>query len=323
MSALVRASMAAARRIPASPSSTRVETHLVRSFFRAVLALTVMLTASAASAAASAANTVETTYDRPGPYSTTTSTASDDAGHSFAVYRPADYSALGFASPILTWGDGSDATPSQYTTVLTRLASYGFTAIASTLTDTGSGKEIDAGASYLVAQNSLAASVYHDRLDTARVGVFGHSQGATGAVNAATHNPSRYAAVITFSLPDQRWSGANADCPTAEVCTPHPDQLRAPTFLIATHGLADAVIASPSTETAYFDSVPVHAALGLVGKGADHATPEDGDHPDAELGYATAWFLYQLRGDTAAAAAFTGPHPELTGNPDWPCSLTK
>jgi hypothetical protein len=42
-----------------------------------------------------------------------------------------------------------------------------------------------------------------------------------------------------------------------------------------------------------------------------------------ELGYATAWLAYQLRADATAAAAFTGPHPELTSNPNWPGSATK
>ncbi|MFR9774045.1 hypothetical protein [Nocardia sp. SC052] len=297
----------------------------MRSILHLVLASTAMLMPSATSAigTATASNSIEATYNRLGPYMTTTSTVSDENGNSFAIYRPTDYSTLGFASPILTWGNGTDATPSQYTAVLTQIASYGFTVIASTLPNTGSGKEIDAATSYLIAQNHLSASPFHNHLDTARIGAFGHSQGATGAVNAATHNPSRYATVLTFSLPDQRWSTTNPNCPTADMCTPHPEQLKAPTFLIATHGTLDAAIASPSTETAYFRNIPNHAALGLVGRGVDHLTPHDSHDPAAELGYATAWFLYQLRGDTTAAAAFTGPHPELTGNIDWPESLTK
>ena len=41
--------------------------------------------------------------------------------------------------------------------LLSHLASYGFTVIASTLPNTGSGNEIDAAAHYLVAQNGVAA----------------------------------------------------------------------------------------------------------------------------------------------------------------------
>jgi hypothetical protein len=276
-----------------------------------------------APASATGANTVETAYNGPGPFATTTGTATDGLGNGYAVYRPASYPALGFASPILTWGNGTGATPGQYSTLLTRLASYGFTVIASTLTNTGSGTEIDDGARYLVAQNTTAGSVYYGHLDAARVGAFGHSQGATGAVNAATHDPGLYRTVLTFSLPAQIWAGANSDCPTAAACTPHPDQLACPAFLISTHGLLDAIIASPATETAYYHSIPGSASLGLVARGADHNTIQDSGNPAAELGYATAWFLYRLRGNTAAGAAFTGATPELPTNADWPGSLTK
>ena len=41
------------------------------------------------------------------------------------------------------------------------------------------------------------------------------------------------------------------------------------------------------------------------------------------LGYATAWLEYQLRGNATAAGAFTGAHPELVSNTNWPGSATK
>jgi len=267
---------------------------------------------------------VEATYAQPGPYATTTGTAVDSQGDTFDVYRPADYGALDAKSPILTWGNGTGATPGMYSTLLTHLASYGFTIIASTLTNTGSGKEIDAGARYLVAQNTTAGSVYAGNLNTTEVGAFGHSQGATGAVNAATNDPSLYATVLTFSLPAAAWSSANSDCPTAAACTPHPELLKVPTFLTSTHGFLDSIIASPATETAYYTSVPAaHASLGIIAEGADHNTIQDSGDPAIELGYPTAWLMDWLRGDTIAAGAFSGQHPELTGNANWPGSQTR
>jgi hypothetical protein len=41
------------------------------------------------------------------------------------------------------------------------------------------------------------------------------------------------------------------------------------------------------------------------------------------LGYATAWLEYQLLGNVTAAGAFTGAHPELVSNANWPGSATK
>src|SRR6185437_9811531 len=90
------------------------------------------------------------------------------------------------------------------------------------------------------------------------------------------------------------------------------------------------IIASPATEKGFFLSAPVHAALGMItnsdGKPADHASiadPASGGNPGGFLGYATAWLEYQLRGNATAAGAFTGPHPELTANPNWPGSAVK
>ena len=62
------------------------------------------------------------------------------------------------------------------------------------------------------------------------------------------------------------------------------------------------------------------------GKPADHASiadPASGGNPGGFLGYATAWLEYQLRGDATAAGAFTGPHPELLSNINWPGSAIK
>jgi pimeloyl-ACP methyl ester carboxylesterase len=272
---------------------------------------------------AAAASTIETEYNVAGPYATTTGTATDSLGNSYDLYYPANYAALGFKSPILTFGNGTGAVPSDYSVLLTRLASWGFTIIASTLENTGSGIQIDDGARYLVAQDTTAGSVFYGDLNTSEVGVFGHSQGATGAVNAATMDPTLYRTVLTFSLPAQIWSAPNPDCPTAAACTPHPNELQCPTFLISTHGLADSIIASPATETAYFNSIDEHAALGIIAEGTDHSSIENSGNPDVFLGYVTAWFMDQLRGDTRAAGAFSGADPELVTNANWPGSLVK
>ena len=106
--------------------------------------------------------------------------------------------------------------------------------------------------------------------------------------------------------------------------------LTQPTFLIATHGIADLVIAGPLVETGYFTSLRNHGALGLIensdGKAADHNSIQNaaaGGNPGGFLGYATAWLEYQLRGDRTAARAFTGASPEMVVNANWPGSMAK
>jgi hypothetical protein len=121
----------------------------------------------------------------------------------------------------------------------------------------------------------------------------------------------------------------NPDCPTAADCTAHPAALTRPVFFISTYGFSDSIIASPATERAFFLSTSVHAALGIIltsdGKPADHTSIENppAGNSGGEFGYATAWLEYQLRGNPIAAAAFTGPHPELVTNTNWPGRATK
>ena len=136
--------------------------------------------------------------------------------------------------------------------------------------------------------------------------------------------------MLAFSLPDTFWVGANPGCPSRTDCLPDPAALTQPVFFISTHGPFDAVIAGPAAERAFYHSTTVHAALGIIrtsdGRKADHNSIEntaDGGNPGGELGYATAWLEYQLRGDATAAGAFTGAHPELVSNTNWPGSATK
>jgi predicted dienelactone hydrolase len=293
-----------------------------------LLALTLTSSVTRPVAAQAAANPVETAYAAPGPYPTTTAAVTDPANSvQYDLYRPADYSALGFRSPIVTWGDGTNATPDQYSDLLSHLASYGFTVVAPDLKNTGSGVEIAAAARYLTAQNGTTGSVFQGHLDVTRVAAAGHSQGAGGAVQAAVNNPSLISAVLTFSLPNTKWVGTNADCATKNACLYTPARLTQPTFLAGTHGTLDSIIASVATEQAFYQQIPGHATLGLLqssaGAKADHNTIQDSGGPAAFYGYATAWLAAQLRGDTTAAAGFSGAHPEIVGNANWPSSAAR
>jgi len=70
----------------------------------------------------------------------------------------------------------------------------------------------------------------------------------------------------------------NPDCPTAADCTAHPAALTRPVFFISTYGFSGSIIASPATEKAFFPSISVHAALGIIlssdGKPADRTPIE-------------------------------------------------
>ena len=272
---------------------------------------------------------VSSAFVRRGPFATTTSTIRDGTA-TYVVFRPSHYTVLGFKSPIVTWGNGTNATPAMYTTMLSHFASYGFTVIATTLANTGSGREIAGAARYLVDADATSGSVFAGHLAVHEVAAVGHSQGATGAVRVASMDPRLITSVMTFSLPNIKWSAPNPDCPVRADCEAHPGSVTQPVFFISTHGPLDAIIASPATARADFESVRGHAALGIIalsgGRTADHNSVQDSDvggNPQSELGYATAWLEYTLRADKKAAAAFSGLHPELVSNGDWPESVVK
>jgi pimeloyl-ACP methyl ester carboxylesterase len=272
---------------------------------------------------------VSATFDAAGPFATTTATITEGTA-TYDVFRPADYAQLGFKSPIVTWGNGTGAVPTDYTTLLSHFASYGFTVIATTLPNTGSGREIDAAARYLVKANSTAGSVFALHLDIHAVAAVGHSQGATGAVRTANMDPRLITTVMTFSLPALTLSTPNPDCPVKTDCEYRLSRVTQPIFFTATHGPVDAVITDPANERADFRSIRGRAAVGLIsvseGRRADHASVEDtdvGGNPGDELGYATAWLEYTLRGNKVAAPAFSGRHPELVSDSNWPGSMVK
>jgi len=288
-------------------------------------------------------------YAGPGPYAVVTASLVGPGGAAFDVFRPSSYRALSFRSPIVTWGNGTGANPDDYTTLLDHLASWGFTVVASTLPDTGSGRDILAGARDLVAADHRSRSPFFRHLANDEAAAMGHSQGATGAVRAGELGGSFVSTVVTFSLPwngegpigstwDRSpgsaqalgWSGANPDCATARDCWPDPGALRQPTLLLSTRGPIDAVIANPAVERCYFEEVRAPAVLGIVrmseGRVADHVSIEDrakGGNPGGFLGFTTAWLLARLRHDAPAESLFFGPHPALLQSTTWSGSEVK
>lgn len=261
----------------------------------------------------------------------------------YQVFYPSDYPALGFKSPIIAWGNGTAAAPTSsfYPALVAQLVSWGFTVVAPDLANTGSGTEILAGARLMVAEDDLPGPFFH-HLATDEIAAVGHSQGATGAIRAAAAGGSLIKTTMTFSLPwngqgprgssfsansgaPHGWSGPNQDCPTWQTCWPDPGALRQPTFLVSTHGALDAAIAPPVVEQCYLQELRAPSALGIVlDSPAGSATRADHDAisaaPSALLGYATAWLLYELRHDAGAAKAFTGAHPQLLTDSNWPGS---
>ncbi len=69
---------------------------------------------------------VQAAYTPAGPYATATGVVKDSAGTVIDdLFYPANYAALGFKSPIVTWGNGTGSQPQNYSTLLSHFASSG------------------------------------------------------------------------------------------------------------------------------------------------------------------------------------------------------
>lgn len=154
---------------------------------------------------------IELKYYASGTWAVTVSAGSaccDSSGNKFDLYYPTNLGANGFLHPILTWGNGSFASPSQYDYLLRHMASWGFVVVATEDTNAGLGQTILDAAKFMIHANSDSTSIFHHKLNVNQIGSFGHSQGAGGAVRALIQSAGSIKTVIPIELPAQIWCTA-------------------------------------------------------------------------------------------------------------------
>jgi hypothetical protein len=282
--------------------SGAARTRLARLVALAALCCGLLLCAGTGAAVAAP---VEAAYQAAGPRVVSTATVRDPSGRAiYQLYYPTDLGAGGVRHPIVTWGNGSIATPADYPGLLNHLASWGYAVVASTSSTTGKGTEILAGAQYLVAAAGDASSPFYGKLDTSHVAAVGHSQGAGGAINATTRSGGLITSTAVWALPAPFWVGSGDEYDVS--------LLSGPAFFMG--GQWDLLIAPPAVVTDYYRAAGGPAAAAVL-RGADHNTIQRTG--GGTLGYLTAWLKYTLEGDATARAAFAGSAPELLSNANW------
>ena len=252
---------------------------------------------------AGAASAIENQFKTTGPWAVSTTNASDAAG-SYVIHYPTNLGSGGVDHPVITWGNGTGASPSNYQGILRHLASWGFVVVAHTSGATGSGVEVLAGANYIVGQDSNPSSIFYGHIDETKVGAAGHSQGASGATNATVLSGGLIKSTAAFNLPNPIWV-------SSEHVT-NWSALTRPVLLMT--GANDWLISSASAQTGYYNQLPGPAAKASL-KGAGHNDIQGSG--GGYLGYVTAWFMYTLQGNTTARAAYVGSPPEINTNTNW------
>ena len=221
----------------------------------------------------------------------------------FVAYYPAQLEDSGDQWPAVVFVNGTGVYAAKYPALFRHLASWGFIVLGNEDPGTFSGDSTDATLAWLLEQNGDPDSVFYQKVDTAHMGLSGHSQGGVGVFNAISEQPNGglYTCAVSLS-PTQEDLAAALNIPY------DPSKTVIPTLVLA--GTSNDVITPEGMEKLY----------GKLGGPKAMALRTDTDHGSMLYSgdsYVTAWLMYWLRGDEEAGKAFWGEAPELAGNPNW------
>lgn len=199
------------------------------------------------------------------------------------VYYPNNIKISSKTYPAIVWANGTMCSPDMYDGLLKAIAEGGFIVIANEETMAADGTAQRASIDFIIEQNEDPESTFYKKVNTAKIGVAGHSQGGRSSVNAAAAD-KRIDCVLSLA-------GSNYDY--------EAELLSVPTFFIA--GSSDMVVdAGMWIEPAYeiCKGPAVYASL----KSAIHT--RCCTNPSDYSGYIVKWFNVWLKNDSAALNTF-------------------
>jgi hypothetical protein len=227
---------------------------------------------------------IQTTYAATGAYTAISDTSDPD----YHVFYPDDTTGT---HPVITWGNAAGGRVGMYSGLLSHLASWGFVVVASTSSQCRSGMLVDA-VDFLSGLNADPTSPLYGQLDLEIVGASGHSLGGGCAIGAGNDDPRIRVIGVGNSAPQDSTMTDGA------------------MFIM---GAADDVIANPAVLGGVYDRSEIATVWGTLAGGNHFTYMGNGT---ASRGYATAWFMAELQGDSYARAAFYDAC-EICSNPDW------
>lgn len=303
---------------------------------------------------ASAADAIETAFAQPGPSAVTWDDGPGgcDAGGTpttdYTYVHPTNLGAGGTDHPIIAWGNGSGATTCAYRELLEHWASWGFVVVAANTAQSGRGTEILVGAAVTVNLNTdnSPSNIFYQNLDTSSIAAAGHSQGAVGAINAASGGGGMFESVLAMSMPNrdalESYNGGVCQFLFGSNCIPVPipartvtNQLGAPIFFVRGTGLHNPSPCnwddwmSDNTDDSVQGWYPTNASVPFAAATVRVDPPSNPaqdcniitvlfPYPHLNLtnatGYMTAWLGYTLNDNLLARAAFVGSPPEIETN---------
>ena len=241
---------------------------------------------------------VEQKYHENGPYQVTVYSIDD-----IHVFVPD--SAHNAPWPTVVMVNGTGLKAMHYRPVFEHLASWGFVVIGNDDSNAWNGRSALVSLDKALCQNSMESSPLYQRIDLDRIGVVGHSQGAMGAINAATED-DRFKVLYAASCPQKSLAkklGWNYSMKMISI----------PTMLVAGTEWIDRHISPLDSLHILAEDLPDTTTM-LLGrlKGVEHRfVLHEGD------AYMTAWLRHFLTDEADAAVALTSDNPEILNNPRW------
>lgn len=260
---------------------------MIRTMAGSVMLLLGMSTFSPGALALGGGGSASNDYQVAGEYATT----QEAGGRSCTVYRPRN---LEGGHGVILWGNGTGASPRTYSGLLRHWASWGFVVVAANTSSAGSGRDM-LGCLGWLERSTLSAFV-----DFSKVAASGHSQGGGGAIMAGVDERVATTAPIqgyTLGLGHNSSSQARQNGP-----------------MLLLSGGSDTTVSPSANHAPVFRRANVPVFWATL-RGASHFEPVgDGG------GYrpiTTAWFLFQLNGDTDAAEYFEGANCLYCTDRNW------
>ncbi len=240
--------------------------------------------------------------------------ANSDKVGQFKIWYPATLESLSNVYPLVVMANGTGVTASRYKPVFNHLASWGFIVVGNEDESSWDGFSSAESLDFMLKLNDDETSVFYKKIDTANIGIAGHSQGGVGVINAVTNqkNGNYYKAVYTASATHITLAEAlNWNYDIGKINIPYfmtAGTLQTDNGNEKNYGLAPLSSLQENYAKLTNDIIKIYARR----VNADH-----GDMLANADGYMTAWFAYHLKNDDEAGKVFLGENAEILRNSNW------
>ncbi|MGM9645052.1 MAG: alpha/beta hydrolase [Eubacteriales bacterium] len=232
----------------------------------------------------------------------------------FKIWYPTKMTSSDTTYPLVVMANGTGVPASKYEPIFDHLASWGFIVIGNEDGESWNGLSSAESLDFMLDSNKDTSSIFYGKIDTANIGIAGHSQGGIGAISAVTEheNGSYYKTIYTASAPHRELAAAlKWEHDVSKINIPY--FMTAGTLQVDAGNEKDSGIAPLSAlqenyETLSDDIMKIYAR---------RVNTDHGDMLTNADGYMTAWFMYHLKDDTEAGNVFIGEDAEILNNANW------